>query len=124
MDKNNEEEASWSLPKILAGIAFLGIVGWFVYQNKSLILSYNNEPTKDVAGVQTQRVENNANVSVPHIDLQEKINEITQQVSNLDIKDVASSSPQVQKVLHDMESLKDLPKSQAKDACMKICSGL
>jgi hypothetical protein len=117
-------EPVWSIPKILLGVVVLGIIGWFVYQNRSFILSFNDTSVKQVAGASTKRVENNEKIAVPHIDLQEKINEITQQVSKLDVKDVASSSPQVQKVLHDMEALKDLPRSQAKDACVKICSGL
>jgi hypothetical protein len=124
---NEEEQAQqkWSIPKILTGIVILGVLGWFVYQNRSYILSINDTPTKSVAGAQTsQKQEDNKRVAIPQFDLQQKVQEISQEVGNLDVKEVAASSPQVQKVLKDMQSLKDLPASQAKDACMKICSGL
>lgn len=120
------ETSSWDYKKILLGLCMLGVIGWIGYQNRAFILSYNMQPTKEVAGVETvkQRQSDETKVTLPQLDLQEKITDIAQQVSNLDVKEVTASSPQVQKVLKDMESLKDLPRSQAKDACTRICSGL
>lgn len=51
-----------------------------------------------------------------------RISEIKNNINSLDPKEVASSSPQIQKLLHDMEGIKDLPSNEAKSACMKICS--
>jgi predicted RNA-binding protein with EMAP domain len=42
----------------------------------------------------------------------------------LDPEEVASSSPQIQKVLNDIQGIKNLPADQARNTCMKICSGI
>lgn len=122
---NEEEAPQWSIPRIIIGVIVISVVGWLVYENRSLIASINSTPSREVAGTHIEaKVTPAQKVAIPRFDLQEKIADITSQINNLDVKEVAQSSPQVQKVLKDMESLKDLPKSQAKDACMKICGGL
>lgn len=112
-----QEQVSWDYRKIALGLLILGIIGWFGYQM--------TKSTGKVAGVKTVKQERTqTKVAVPNIDLQEKITDITEQISNLDMQEVAASSPQVQKVLKDMEGLKDLPKNEAKNACMQLCSSL
>lgn len=125
MDKE-EESRSWDYKKIMLGVIVLGIIAVVGYSQWELILSYNTMPTKDVAGIETtQHIKNNqSRVTDPKIDLQEKIAEIAEEVSKLDVAEVTASSPQVQKVLKDMEALKNLPKNEAKDACMNICKSL
>lgn len=51
-----------------------------------------------------------------------KIEELKRNIEGLDPQEVASSSPQIQKVLRDMEGLKDLPSNEARNTCMKLCS--
>lgn len=120
-----EEVPQWSIPKIIIGVIVISVVGWYVYQNQSLIASMTGSSSRDVAGAKIEaKVTPSQKVAIPKFDIQEKIADITSQINNLDVQEVAQSSPQVQKVLKDMESLKDLPKSQAKEACMKICGGL
>lgn len=79
----------------------------------------NKSEQKKVLGEQetfsTQKI-NNA--------LEEKLESVKEQVSNLNISNVASSSPQIKKVIEDLQSLQSLPKNQAKDACRKICDGI
>ncbi|MBP9719034.1 MAG: hypothetical protein KBD46_01060 [Candidatus Levybacteria bacterium] len=119
------EESQWSKKKIAIGVIILGLVLFVGYQNRERILSYNKQPIRAVAGVETVvKQESNKTVVLPSFDIQEKIETITQQVSNLDVSEVAASSPQIQKVLKDMESLKNIPQDQAKDACLNICRSL
>lgn len=56
--------------------------------------------------------------------LDNKIQDIRGEVMGLDVSEVATSSPQIQKVINDIKSIQDLPSSKAKEACQKICSGL
>lgn len=52
----------------------------------------------------------------------EKVENIKREISNLSFTEVASSSPQMQKILKDIQNLENLPKNQAKEACQKICN--
>lgn len=66
----------------------------------------------------TQKESFDANVKKA---LQDKINSLKQEVSGLNILEVASSSPQVQKILRDIKSLEQYPETQAKEICKQIC---
>lgn len=52
------------------------------------------------------------------------INEIRKNIEELSAEEVATTSPQIQKVLQDIQGIKDLPTNQARDMCLKICSGI
>lgn len=56
--------------------------------------------------------------------VQNNFNALKDQANNLDAEEIASSSPQVQKILQDLKSLEQYPKNQAKEACMRVCNGL
>jgi hypothetical protein len=56
--------------------------------------------------------------------VEDKIGTIQEEASNIDVAEVASSSPQVQKIINDIKSLQDYPSDQAKSLCEKVCSGL
>lgn len=53
--------------------------------------------------------------------LQDKINSLKQEVSGLNILEIASSSSQVQKILRDIKSLEQYPANQTKEICKQIC---
>jgi hypothetical protein len=60
--------------------------------------------------------------------VREKIINLKREVLGLDVIEIASSSPQVQKILNDIKSLEQYPVNQAKEFCRqiyeKICGGL
>ena len=104
------------------------VVGSLIFLSSSLFLGKNtfNLFGKSVKGISTQR-QNNASLpsaSSLQNSLQQKLVDIQQHVSKLNIADIASSSPQVQKLIKDLNALKDYPSNQIKDVCQKICSGL
>jgi len=80
------------------------------------------QASKSVKGVSTEekRIEPDLKTNVQEV-VKEKINSLKQEVSNLSIVEVASSSPQVQKVLNDIKSLEQYPTNQIKEICRKIC---
>lgn len=55
---------------------------------------------------------------------EDKVNEIKSDVNNINVVDVATSTPAIQKVINDIKNLQNYPQSQAKDVCLKICSAL
>ncbi len=54
----------------------------------------------------------------------QSVGSIKKEISNINLNDIASSSPQIQKVINDIKNLQNYPANQAKDACFKICSSL
>lgn len=81
----------------------------------------------DVKGVQTQNTSfalpNASSLSIGN-NLQKELGNIQNQATHLNIAEVASSSPQIQKIIRDLQDLQQYPRSQAKDMCQKICNGL
>ena len=114
--------------KILILVIIVIIVGILGYSAKTILFGKNkiNLFGKSVKGISTQKQEN---VSMPSTSklqnsLQQKLDSIKQEVSKIDIAEIASSSPQIQKLIKDLNALKDYPGNQIKDICQKICSGL
>ena len=107
---------------VILGIGLLG------YLSKTLVLGKNqyNLFGKSVKGIKTQKQENVSLPSAPNLQssLREKLDILKHEVSKLDIADIASSSPQIQKVISDLNSLKQLPSHQIKEICQNICNGL
>ena len=56
--------------------------------------------------------------------IQNNIDSLKNEAQNINIVDIATSSPQVQKVINDLKAIQDYPKNQLRQTCEKICSGL
>jgi hypothetical protein len=56
--------------------------------------------------------------------IQNQIDSLKSEAQNINVVDIATSSPQVQKVINDLKAIQDYPKNQLKTTCEKICSGL
>lgn len=136
-------EEVWDKKKILVGILSLILAGGSVYgvktfvldkyiqgsvkgvssKNEKIFLSEENKPS--VTESQTKE----SSFSLPSSEdvkagIQQKLDTIRQEVSGIKLEEIASSSPQIQKVINDIKSLEQYPRNQAKDLCNKICSGL
>lgn len=133
-------ESRWDKKKLVVAVLLLFLFVGSAYAAKKYLLS-----TKDiisqrskitsgvVAGVST---EDNTTEPTQNKDqpppfsisssaigevVQEKIATIKKQVSSLTVDDVASASPQVQRVINDIKALQDYPKTQAKEFCENVC---
>lgn len=115
------EEIEWDKKKIIlfliAAIALIGIG----FELKTIIFGDSTTPTAvktDVKGASTE--------NVPSIKkgIQDQINNLKSEAQNINVVDVATSSPQVQKVINDLKGLQDYPKNQLKATCENICNGL
>ncbi len=118
--KKEKEESQWDKKKII----FFVLISLFLvaagYGLKSIILpeSFENQnysylKKSDVKGASDVRK-----------NVQEQINNLKNEAQNIDLVDIATSSPQVQKVINDLKAIQDYPKNQLKETCEKICNGL
>ena len=120
------QQESWDIKKILGLLLILIIVAFgfkMFILDKKFQQGSNSEPATAVQGLSTQ---NNPNPSPLNIQksFDTNLSNLKKEVNNINVAEIASSSPQVQKVLNDLKNLQNLPQSQAKDACLKICNGL
>ncbi len=126
MMKEIKTEEAWDKKKIIITIAvLLGLVVALVYFTGAY--KVKGDSAKQSRIELQEAVEGAAqSVDVPTIKetVQDKIEEIKTEASNIDIVEVASSSPQVQKIINDIKALENYPKDQAKSMCEKICDSL
>ena len=116
------EEASeinketWNKKRVFLGIFLLALLiigGGYLFRDKIF-----SRQSKSVEGASTSTVDTAANVQEA---VREKVDNLKQEVSGLNLMEVASSSPQVQKILNDIKALQQYPANQIKDLCRKIC---
>lgn len=126
MIKENKIEEAWDKKKIIiALVVLLGLIASLVYF--SGVYKVKGENTKE-SKAQFQKAVEGAieSVDAPTVKetIQEKIDEIKTDASSIDVVEIASSSPQVQKIINDIKSLENYPKDQVKGMCEKICDSL
>ena len=123
-DVKNEE--SWNKTRIFIAFFLIALLAVGAYFFKIRFLDANLSPKegKSVKGVSLEDKGKNNNGNMG-IDVQgavkEKLNDLKQEVLDLNIAEIASSSPQVQKILNDIKSLEQYPANQVKEICRQIC---
>lgn len=121
-ETKKKQEVEWDKKRIIlflvAAIALI-IIG---FELKTVILGDSTagpqSPNQNVKGVAIQ--------PAPNIQkgIQDQISNLKNEARNINVVDIASSSPQVQKVINDLKAIQDYPKNQLKDTCQQICNGL
>jgi len=115
-------EGTWNKKRIFLGIFLLLLLIVGGYLLKTRVFTDQSQQLKSVEGANTE-----TNVPQPNLGanlqetVKEKINDLKQEVSGLNIMEIASSSPQMQKVLNDIKDLQQYPTNQVKELCRKIC---
>jgi hypothetical protein len=119
MEEENVQ-GTWNKKRIIITVFLLILLiagGIFL---KIRILGTNPTPKEEQsvkgASIKNEDFGNNIKESV-----KEKIDSLKQEVSGLDIMEIASSSPQVQKIINDIKSLEQYPTNQIKEICRKVC---
>jgi hypothetical protein len=110
---------TWNKKRVFLSIFLLALLiigGGYLFRDKIFISS--SRQLKSVEGASTSTVDTAANVQET---VKEKIDNLKQEVSGLNLMEVASSSSQVQKILNDIKALQQYPANQIKDLCRKIC---
>jgi hypothetical protein len=116
-----KEDLPWDKKKILlflvAAIVLIGIG----FEAKDLILGQSLKPA---VSVQAPDVKGAATQVAPDIkkNVQAQLDNLKTEAQSVDLVQIASTSPQVQKVINDLKSLQDYPKNQVKATCEQICN--
>ena len=121
-----KSEESWNKTRIFAAFFLIILLAIGGYLFKTRVLGTNptfSNPFKSVKSASSEQ--NNGNRESLNVGLQkavkDQLDNLKQEVSRLNIIEVASSSPQVQKIINDIKSLEQYPTNQAKEICRKIC---
>jgi hypothetical protein len=121
MKEAPKEELQWDKKKILlfliAAVVLIGIG----FEGRNLILGTSVQPSvpvvkPDVKGVATEIVPNIKN------NVQDQLDNLKTEAQSVNLVEIASSSPQVQKVINDLKALQNYPKNQVKTTCQQICN--
>lgn len=142
MNEVSSIQESWNrkrifLALIVVALFLIGII-YFLKKTKSENSQFKSPFLSNVKGISIKNENefkkddeklSQKSLSLPSTadlrgDLQEKLDSIKQEVSSLKVEEIASSSPQIQKVLDDVKSLEQYPKNQAKEICKNICNSL
>jgi hypothetical protein len=118
-----EEKQELDKKKIILfsfGVILLLVMGLIVKQ--MMFAGARSVPVRtSVKGAETQ-IPNP--VSDIRSNIQNQIDSLKNEAQNINVVDMATSSPQVQKVINDLKAIQDYPKNQLRQTCEKICSGL
>jgi conjugal transfer/entry exclusion protein len=125
MKEAKKEAIEWDKKKIIlftvGAIVLLGI--GLVLKEMMFAGAQKNSlsTTTNVKGANTEIVN-----PLPDIKqgIQNQIDSLKNEAQNINMVDVATSSPQVQKVINDLKALQDYPKNQLKQTCENICNKL
>lgn len=128
--KEVEFQESWNKKRIFITSLFIILligVGLELKGNiiSNLLSNKNAGSSSSVKGVTIYENKNQSEFK-PDIGstLQHKLESIKQDAENVNISEIATSSPQVKKIINDIKNLQSLPSNQLKDACLNICKGL
>ena len=129
MEKLEVVNEVWDVRKILALVVVVMILAFGL---KTFVLDKKNPDIKNsitqVEGISVKPPDNPSQNSSASVELQRNVqtgfDNLKKEVSNINVVEIATSSPAVQKVINDLKNLQNLPQSQAKQACIKICDGL
>lgn len=125
--KEKKEEIQWDKKKIILALIVAILLIGIGFELKSVFLGESSIPVKEVSQNSNAQIKGASTTDLTNgikQSFSDNINSIKAQAQNIDIAEIASSSPQVQKVISDLKGLKDLPKNEIKSACEKICNGL
>lgn len=123
MTEEIKDKVSWNKKRIFIAVLLmlaLAIGGYFL--KPRVLDEESSRPSKSVEGASVQEQPTNTpfNLNIQEA-VRERINSIQREISTLNISEIASSSPQVQKILSDIKALEQYPVNQARDMCKKIC---
>lgn len=135
-ESEEKYEEVWDVGKIIAGGVILivliiaGIIGKRILFHESLAPSsfiprISMPSVKGLSTFNAPEGGSSNNFVLPSSQtVQNQIQTIQQQVTHLNVAQLASSSPQVQDILKQIEQIPSGPEGQVKAACMRLCNNL
>ncbi len=133
LDEPEEEAFEWDKSRIIIFFAIVGalLVGGLLF--KHFFLDTQISPSQlsssqhSVQGASSPPQDSSS--QLPTVQgirqgAQQEIQTLQKQASQISVQDIASSSPQVQQVLKQLQQLPNLPGNVAKQTCMNLCNNL
>jgi len=113
---------SWNKKRLfVAALLLVLLIAGGLFFRIRILGENSSKEVKSATVVNTEQKDNSEiNVNIQEA-VKEKIDIIKKEVSNLDMLEIASSSPQMQKIFNDIKSLEQYPTNQIKEVCRKIC---
>lgn len=125
MEKLEVVDEAWDVKKILLFVVFAGILAFgiktFVLDKKVSTKSMVDLPQVQGTSTKGDSSENFSPKQEIQKGVEEKLSELKKEVNNLNIVEVATSTPAVQKVLNDIKNLQQVPKNQCLNICNNLC---
>lgn len=129
--ENVSEGRTWNYKKIFITLFLLiGLIAGGYYINTYALDNRINPfkkvqgpkpvPPPLVKGIATSEEKTDIQEDIQEA-IKEKIEDIKKDVSSLNVVDIASSSPPVQKILNDIKALQEYPANELKSICKQIC---
>lgn len=126
MNEVSPEDQVWDKKKIAIFLLILILAG------VGLVYGFGNQKflsQGEISGIQAVEEREKPKIEPPSFTnlqntFEERFNDIRKEAEKIDVTEVASSSPQIQKVINDIKALQNYPRNQAKEACFSICEGL
>ncbi len=100
----------------------IGVGGFYLYKNGYFNKKQTVVPLvlqKEVKGIEISTNNSSTNSAVAGT-----INSIQDQAKNINLNQLASSSPQVRQIIQELQQLPQTPLNNAKNACLQICDKL
>jgi flagellar basal body-associated protein FliL len=126
-EQKKKEEVVWDKKKIIMFLVVVFFILIGAYELKLMILgedlgpkALENSYQQNVRGVSIQEPPQES----LRTNVQEQINNLKEDAQNINVVEIASSSPQVQKIINDLKAIQNYPSNQIKEVCEKVCSGL
>ncbi|HEV2339493.1 MAG TPA: hypothetical protein VGT05_01865 [Patescibacteria group bacterium] len=122
--KNREEEFEefWDIKKLLIGIFFIAIlIGLGLIAKHFLLADTSVFPQQSIQSFSTQPISSSVSANG---DIATEVKKLENQAKNLSLTDIASSSPQVQQIIEQLQALPKMPENTAKNICVQLCNKL
>lgn len=125
MKEAKKETVEWDKKKIILFIAGAVLLLIIIYMIKTMMFAGLQTQNPGLQGTAVKGASAQSN-PLPDIkaNVQQQIDALKNEAQNINVVDVATSSPQVQKVINDLRAIQDYPKNQLKTTCEQICNGL
>lgn len=125
--KEKKEKVEWDKLRIALFVVLAFILLFAGYEIKSITLdkglSNTNAPTVVSSNVKGLPSINSSSLNVKNT-IQQSINGLKKEAGSINVEELATSSPQVRKVIDDLKALQNYPAGGLKGVCLKICNGI
>lgn len=125
MEKLEVANEVWDVKKILAGLILFAVIA---LSFKTLVLDRKSSKalSSKSTSVQGTRISENpipSPVSSESIkrNVESKLDDLKKEVNNINVVEIATSTPAVQKVLDDIKNLQNYPQNQCLNICNDLC---